>query len=74
LIDCEFIKQTGAKLNGLDPEDYLRQVHDRIADYPAKRVDALLPWNMPSVRARLDQCDSAFETLPNASARSMMAG
>jgi hypothetical protein len=32
------------------------------------------PWNMPSVRARLDQRDSAFETLPNASTRLMMVG
>ena len=26
-----------AKLSGLDPEDYLRQVQSRIADHPAKR-------------------------------------
>jgi hypothetical protein len=42
--------------------------------YRCKRVDALFPWNMTSVRARLDQRDSAFETLPNASTRLMLGG
>ena len=48
-----------AKMNGLDPEDYLRHVLERIADHPAKRIGELLPWNLTGIRLRLDQRDAA---------------
>jgi len=43
-VMCTIIET--AKLNGLDPEAYLRTLIVRIADHPAKRIDELLAWNI----------------------------
>ena len=41
-----------AKLNGFDPEAYLRDVFGRIADHPINRIADLLPWNIDRARSR----------------------
>jgi hypothetical protein len=35
-----------ARLNGLDPEAYLRDVLARVADHPIGRIGELLPWDV----------------------------
>lgn len=34
------------RLNGIDPESYLRHVLSVIADWPVNRVGELLPWHV----------------------------
>jgi transposase len=35
-----------AKLNGLDPQAYLRHLIERIGDHPINRIEELLPWRV----------------------------
>jgi hypothetical protein len=45
-----------AKLNGLDPELYLRTVLARIADHFISNIQDLLPWNLaPSLLTHTSQ-------------------
>lgn len=43
-----------AKLNGCDPELYLRSVLERVADHPITRIHELMPWNL--LTPRFDVC------------------
>lgn len=40
-----------AKLNGVDPEGYLREVLARLPDHPINRIEELLPWKVSTPAA-----------------------
>ena len=41
-----------AKLNGINPETYLKEILTRIAvGHPINRIDELMPWRMTSTTA-----------------------
>jgi hypothetical protein len=41
-----------AKLNGLDPETWLREIPARIAGHAINRVAKILPWNWSVARSK----------------------
>jgi transposase len=43
-----------AKLNDVDPKAWLADLLERIADHPARRIAALLPWNWKADRAQAE--------------------
>ena len=54
-----------AKLNGYNPEAFLRDILARIADHPIQRIDELLPWNLPTPEvAQITQSAEALAGLP----------
>jgi transposase len=54
-----------AKLNGHNPEAFLRDVLVRIAEHPIKRITELLPWHLhPSAAITPLVAAGATATLP----------
>jgi hypothetical protein len=43
-----------AKINGVDPESWLRHVLTHIADHPVNRVDGFLAWHFTDPASSLD--------------------
>jgi hypothetical protein len=40
-----------AKLNGHNPEEFLRKVLARVAEHPISRINELLPWHLQATHA-----------------------
>jgi len=53
-----------AKLNGHNPEAFIRQVLERIADHPINRIHELLPWNLQPTHANAPTGKDPLPKLP----------
>jgi hypothetical protein len=53
-----------AKLNGHNPEAFLREVITRIAEHPINRISELLPWHLTATPAEQLTGTEAAPKLP----------
>jgi len=53
-----------AKLNGHNPEAFIRAVLERIADHPINRIHELLPWNLQATHTNAVPGNDVTPKLP----------
>ena len=71
-LRAEIYNDSTYRLNDIDPQAWLADVLDRIADHPASRLYELLPWNSGrqreaprgSLRPAPEKGDCEFTLLP----------